>query len=293
MISDQIKIKEIKPALSGYIAESLRLLKRNQFPDEDAVHDIRVLMKKSRAVMKLISAQVDPDFYNREYGAFRDAGRILASWRENSVLRKTLKAVRKSNRELFGRLAGNPRLEEIMRKPEIPAGNDVEGKKKISKLENILRKSSYRIRFYNLNSLNVVRLLQELDKTYINLAELYLSCRNKPKPAKLHTLRKRTKDFLYQLNFFRPLNPPVIKNIEKKLDGIAQNLGKYNDITQIINTLEYQYGNPENPPELDELIAVLKGIQDQYLIKVWPVALNLFRPGQKLQSLLGFKLLII
>jgi len=293
MISDQIKIKEIKPALAGYISESLQLLKRNQFPDEDAVHDIRVLMKKSRAAMKLISTQVDNDFYNREYGTFRDAGRILASWRETSVQRKTLKAVRKSNRELFDRLGGNLRLEEIMKKTEFPAENDAEVKEKVSELENILRKSSYRIRFYNLNSLNVVNLLQELDKTYTNLAELHLYCRNNPKPAKLHTLRKRTKDFLYQLYFFRPLNPQIIKNIEKKLDSIAQNLGKYNDITQIINALEYKYGNPENPPEFDELVAVLKGIQDQYLIKVWPVALNLFRPGQKLQNLLGFKLLII
>jgi len=293
MIPDQIKIKEIKPALAGYVAESLQLLKRNQFPDEDAVHDIRVLMKKSRATMKLISTQVEPDFYKREYNTFRDAGRILASWRETSVQRKTLKAVRKSNRELFNRLAGNPRLEEIMRKSELPAENGSMIKKKISELEKILRKSSYRIRFYNLKSLETGHLLQELDKTYINLSELYLYCRNNPKPVKLHTLRKRTKDFLYQLYFFRPLNPQIIKNIEKKLDNLAQNLGKYNDITQIIIALEYKYGNPDNPPELNELIAVLKGIQDQYLIKVWPVALNLFRPGQKLQNLLGFKLLII
>jgi len=293
MIPDQIKIKEIKPALAGYVAESLQLLKRNQFPDEDAVHDIRVLMKKSRATMKLISTQVEPDFYKREYNTFRDAGRILASWRETSVQRKTLKAVRKSNRELFNRLAGNPRLEEIMRKSELPAENGSMIKKKISELEKILRKSSYRIRFYNLKSLETGHLLQELDKTYINLSELYLYCRNNPKPVKLHTLRKRTKDFLYQLYFFRPLNPQIIKNIEKKLDNLAQNLGKYNDITQIIIALEYKYGNPDNPPELNELIAVLKGIQDQYLVKVWPVALNLFRPGQKLQNLLGFKLLII
>ncbi|HGJ65732.1 TPA: CHAD domain-containing protein [bacterium] len=287
MISIQIKIKEIKPALVGYITESLRLLKSNQFPNEDAVHDIRVLMKKSRAAIKLISSQVESDFYSREYGTFRDAGRILASWRETSVQRKTLKAVRKSYKELFERLAEDSRLKEIMKKPELSADNDSVVKKKISELENILRRSLYRIRFYNLKSLKTLYLLQELEKTFIKLSELYLYCRNNPKPAKLHTLRKRTKDFLYQLYFFRPLNPQVVKKIEKRLDGLAQNLGKYNDITQIIDALGYRYGNAENSPELDELIVVLKGIQDQHLIKVWPIAYKLFRPGQNLQDLIG------
>lgn len=293
MLPDEIKIKDIKPALSGYIAESLRLLKKPSFPDEDAVHDIRVLMKKSRAIMKLLSPQIDQESFARDYSAFKDAGQILASWRDTSVQRKTLKAVRKSNRELFSRLGRNRILDDILNKTELPLEHDLETTGKITALENILKKSLYRIRFYSINNPDFRLLYQELDKSYRTVSKIYLDCRHNPKPLKIHKFRKRLKDFLYQVYFFRPLNQHAIKNIEKRLDNMAQNLGKYNDITQIINFLGYKYGDPENTPALDEFIALLKGMQDEYLIKVWPDALKIFRPGQKLQALLGFRLLIL
>jgi predicted metal-dependent enzyme (double-stranded beta helix superfamily) len=46
---DYVKLKEIKPVLAGYIRESQLLLKKSAVPDEKTVHDVRVLMKKSRA----------------------------------------------------------------------------------------------------------------------------------------------------------------------------------------------------------------------------------------------------
>lgn len=293
MIPDQIMIKAVKPVLSGYIAESLKLLKRETFPDEEAVHDIRVFMKRARAAIKLISIQADNEFCDREYKTFRDAGRLMAEWRETSVQRKTLKAIRKSNRELFVRLSGNPVLEGIFAKPEEISSGKNRDTERIEKIEDILRRSLYRVRFQSFAEPDFRLLFQGLDKTYNEVARIYLDCRNNPKPQKIHTFRKRAKDFLYQLWFFRPLNPPVIKSLEKRLDNLTQNLGKYNDVSQIISMLGYKYGDPGNTPELNELVAVLKGIQDQYLIKVWPVALELFRPGQKLQNLLGFKLLIV
>jgi CHAD domain-containing protein len=109
----------------------------------------------------------------------------------------------------------------------------------------------------------------------------------------LHEFRKRAKDFLYQLYYFRPLNPSVVKELEKRLDTLTQNLGKYNDLTQIMKIVGYKYGTPENSPALDELIVVIKDKQDQYLSKVWPSAYKIFCPGQKLLNVLGFRLLTI
>ena len=55
MEPDYIKLKDIKPALSGYLKESLGLLELSPVPDDRIIHDVRVLMKKSRAVMKLVA----------------------------------------------------------------------------------------------------------------------------------------------------------------------------------------------------------------------------------------------
>ena len=43
---DIIKLKDIKPALSGYLKETLGFLDLSPVPDDRIIHDIRVLMKK-------------------------------------------------------------------------------------------------------------------------------------------------------------------------------------------------------------------------------------------------------
>jgi len=136
-------------------------------------------------------------------------------------------------------------------------------------------------------------LLKELEATYKIVSTTFLECRNNPKPVKLHELRKKTKDFLYQLYFFRPLNPSGIKNLEKRLENLAQNLGKYNDLTQLILAIGYDYSDPSNTPELNEFVLVIKGIQDRYLEKVWPSAHKIFSPGKQLSSVLGLRLIMI
>ena len=91
-------------------------------------------------------------------------------------------------------------------------------------------------------------LIKELEITYKQVSHIYLRCRNNPKPQTLHKFRKKSKDFLYQLYIFRPLNPSVIKALEKKLESMTQNLGKFNDLAQIIKVLDYNYKKGSNQP---------------------------------------------
>ncbi|HLP74946.1 MAG TPA: hypothetical protein VK155_18725, partial [Bacteroidales bacterium] len=59
MEQDVIRLKDVKPVLSEYLNEAMVLLKKSPVPDDDSVHDMRVLLKKSRAVLKLIGPQTD------------------------------------------------------------------------------------------------------------------------------------------------------------------------------------------------------------------------------------------
>ena len=95
MEPDFVKLKEIKPALAGYIRESQALLSQSVIPDENTIHDVRVLMKKARSVVRLIADQMDTVFIAREMQSLREVGRILCSWRDISVLRKALKNLKK------------------------------------------------------------------------------------------------------------------------------------------------------------------------------------------------------
>ena len=208
---DYVKLKELKPALAGYISESQTLLKKSVIPDEKTVHDVRVLMKKSRAVMKISAPQLDKTYLDRDVASLKKVGSIMCSWRETSVQRKILKELRKENPKIFSRLSDNILLSNMLKKPEPVREPSEEIKSALDQIADLLYKTGYRIRFLSMNSLDPQLLIKELEITYTNVADIYLTCRNNPKPETLHKFRKRAKDFLYQLYFFRPLNPSVVK----------------------------------------------------------------------------------
>jgi CHAD domain-containing protein len=293
MVLDFVKLKDIKPALSGYISDSQRLLKRSPVPDDDAVHDIRVLMKKSRATIRLLGSQLDEESFSRERLAYREIGRLLGGWRDSSVYRKTLKMLKKENPSLFTGLEENEQIRMILTKSDPAAEEKLELSSRTEQIDNLLNKAAFRVRFQSLGNLDPQLLLKELELSYAVVGDNYLNCRNNPKPERLHEFRKRAKDFLYQLYYFRPLNPAIVKDLEKRLDTLTQNLGKYNDLTQIVKIVGYKYGTPGNSSVMDELMVVIKDKQDQYLTKVWPSAYKIFCPGQKLLNVLGFRLLVI
>jgi CHAD domain-containing protein len=293
MQPDYIKLKVIKPALAEYIRESQSLLKQSIIPDDNTIHDVRVLMKKARSVVRLITDQMDTVFIEREMQSLREVGRILCSWRDISVLRKALKNLKKKHPDIFSKLEDNEKINILMRKPmpleELPENE----KKSLERILDILNKSSYRIRFETMSRFDPHLLIKSLEASYICVVNNYMICRNDPKPASLHELRKRTKDFLYQLWFFRPLNPSVVKALEKKLDLLTQNLGKYNDLSQLLIEIDYKYEYTANHPALDELAIIIREEQDRNLAKVWPLVHKIFCPGQNLVNVLGFKLIVI
>lgn len=288
METDPIALKEIKPALTGYLRESLSLLGQSPFPDDDAIHDIRVLMKRQRATVRLIRPLIDKFSYNREYVAGREVGRLLSSWRETSVLRKTVRELRKENPELFSKLKDNEKISEMLGKPYSTWEKAAEKSASIKAIGTQLTSALYRVRFLSLANYDMKLLTDALETNYLSAARAYLDCRNNPKQSLVHEFRKKSKTFLYQLWFFRPLNPAAIKALEKKLDTLTQNLGKSNDLAQIMEQTGYRY-RPDNDPVMDELTVVIRDKQDRYLTKVWSDAYRIFRPGNMLHDLPGFK----
>jgi CHAD domain-containing protein len=290
---DYVKLKEIKPVLTGYIRESQLLLKKSAIPDEKTVHDVRVLMKKSRALLKLTAPQLLETYDDRNIKSLREVGRIMSSWRETSVQRKILKELRKKYPAIFSRLNVNPTLNLLLEKHKSVTEDPDKLKAALEQIDTLLTNTGHRIRFQSMNKIDPRLLIKELEISYNVVMDIYLSCRNNLNPLLLHKFRKKAKNFLYQLYIFRPLNPTVIKTLEKKLDSMTQNLGKFNDLTQIIIALEYNYKDGTNLPALNELIIKFREAQDGYLSKVWPTAYHVFCPGQKLVNILGFKLLVI
>lgn len=293
MERDFIKLKEIKPVLTGYIGESRAMLKSTVPPQDRVIHDVRVLMKKSRAALKLAAPQLESEWVNRDLVALREVGRKMCAWRENSVLRKNLKWLKNEYPDIFSSLGDNERITALLKKPDVNTLSTDSIGPELENINELLRKTAFRIRFMSMNKIDPQLLIKELERSYEAVTDIYLACRNRPKPDLLHEFRKKGKDFLYQLYFFRPLNPQEIKVLEKRLDDITRYLGRYNDLTQLVKALDYEYSFNSHPPAMDELVIRIRELQDRYLSKIWPSAFKIFCPGQNLINVLGFKLLVI
>lgn len=293
MLLNYVKIKDIKPALSEYIRDSLSLTRPDTLPDDKTVHDIRVLMKKLRSAIKLARPMLDQATYSREYETFKMAGSKLSTWRETSVQRKLLKDIRKRYPEIMNPLADNEKIAQIMKKQE-PDSELLTGiADSLQTIHETLNKSYYRIRFLNTGVPDTEKVLQELEKSYNIAKERYLIARISLKAADLHEFRKRAKDLLYQLYFFRPLKPSSVKSLEKRLDNMTQNLGKFNDIALLKKYIGYKYTSKEENLLMNELVLILLNEQERYLSKVWPSAYRIFRPSARLMDILGFSITAI
>lgn len=291
MAPDIIKLKEIKPELTEYVREAQLLLKKSPVPGDDDVHDLRVLMKKARSALKLIGPQIDMDFADKDIASLKEAAAVTTSWRDTSVHRKTLKELRKDYPDLFEQLHENEMIASLIKKPVLAPEPSPELVSAIQKIDELLKNTGFRIRFHKIGSTDPYLLLKEFERTYLRATEAFIKCRNNPKAGKLHEFRKKSKDFLYQLYFFKPVNPGSIKNLSKRLDEMTRDLGKLNDLAQLVEAINYKY--PSETPALDELVVRVREKQDKHLKKVWPVAATIFMPGKKLVNVLGFKMLVV
>jgi len=287
-----VKIKNIKPVLSGYLRKAHLLIKKSEVPCDKDVHDIRVFLKKSRAVLKLINSQDDVEQNESDIKSLVIAGRHLSTVRDTSVQEKILKNLRKKYPDLFIQLNDNNKIAALTdfadrKDQELPVLKD-----NLEKAANLIYKTGYSIRFRSMNNFDPQLLIKDLGRTYDKATGCYIAARNKPTDENIHKFRKRSKDFLYQLYFFRPLNNSSVKSLEKKLDSITRNVGRYNDLAQLIRSLEYRPGN-KNKAALDELAIHIREYQDAYLEKTWITAFKLFCPGTNFINLLGFKILVI
>jgi CHAD domain-containing protein len=293
MESGYIRLLDIKPELSGYLAEASRLLRKSPVPDDSSVHEMRVLLKKSRAALKLVSSQVDSEYNAKDIQSLKEAAGLMTQWRDTTVHRKTLRDLKKNYPRLFDKLREHEKIAAILRRKATEKESSPELNENIEAIESLLKKTGYRLRFTNMQNLDPNVLLKELEKTYLLVTGSFLECRNKPGEKKLHEFRKKVKEFLFQLHFFRQLNPGQIKYLEKKLESLTRSLGKINDIAQLVKALEYKYPNDFENPALDELVLRMREKQDRQLMKIWPAASKFFSPGRNLVNLLGYKVLVI
>lgn len=203
-----------------YLDESIALLAL-PYMDEEAVHDLRVLMKQLRALTRLYSSHGARTVMTGINSVLRDVARVFSAQRDAHVLVETLEQVASASDRTVA-----ARLREISREMTEQTGavtQDMSPANLIADLQWV------RSRW---------RLLQRDDAAFLTdaLTRSYRRCRKtgrmalrRREPHELHEWRKRVKYFYYQLSVVE-MADPWLTGQKEQLRRLGSMLGKVHDL---------------------------------------------------------------
>lgn len=244
----------------------------------EGVHNARKNLKKSRGLLKLISADLGKETYQKENTALRNAGRSLGEIRDISthiealdyflkheqVLSETEKhALHDIRKQLLSKKEEiNKRLLEQSDRPEAVAAQIEEVKNRVSGWPD---------------------LHQDFSAFYEGLKSTYKSGRNAMKKAikkqsekNLHEWRKRSKDLWYQLRLLQQVWPSVMQVWCKELDHLTDMMGEEHDLAVLEAQIRNNNLEFDSEVQRDSILKKLTKNREQIQKNIFPTGSKIF-----------------
>ena len=238
---------EIARVARGRIEHALdELLGETDSSPEDAIHEARKDMKKLRALLRLVRAELGKATFARENACFRDAARELAGVRDADVMLETLAKLELPAPELRARL-------------ERHRAHDGAGDRTAASLRAVgmLEAALARVPDWPLERDSFAALAGGLQRSYRRGRRDLRDVRSAPSVEALHEWRKRAKELWYHHTLLRKAWPPVMSAVAGEAHALADLLGDDHDLA-VLGGWAVEHGG-EQPPELFEAIERRRG----------------------------------
>jgi CHAD domain-containing protein len=192
-------------------------------PARDRVHGARTRIKKLRALLRLVR----PGFpaFAFENATARDAARMLAPLRDNSVLEQTLQYLQKNSSP-----DGLAALGEAI---DAHAPPPLDQEQELDAFARALRPMLERIDGWMVEGDDLRLLADGATRTYRAGRRALKRARKRGRPDDFHEWRKQVKHQMYELAFMRDLPDPPTERIEH-LKELASTLGLHHDLVAFV-----------------------------------------------------------
>jgi CHAD domain-containing protein len=193
---------------------------------EEAVHEARKDMKKLRALLRLVRAELGDDLYRSENETFRDTARTLAGVRDADVMLATLGDLE----ERFGELPGVARR----LRPALVAHRFRTSAGSLSPRSTpavaTLVQARARIEDWPLEATGFEAFEAGLRRSYRRGRRDYHAARELPSAENMHEWRKRVKDLWYHLSLLEGGWPQVMSALADEAHELSDRLGDDHDL---------------------------------------------------------------
>jgi len=215
----------LRTQLTKDLDRASRALRRGNRSDRHT-HEIRRLLKRCRALLRLLRKSLGEDMYRRENHRLRDAGRPLAAVRDAAVLLRALDGLcpRLSGATMFCRhLRAALRLESRERNKQL-------NRQALLSSAQAIRGVAQRIRAPPGAQATGADLAKSVKRAYRAGRRAMAAAAEQGSRARLHEWRKQVKYFANELGYLSPVMRKGMHKTCKKSHRLADYLGDDHDL---------------------------------------------------------------
>lgn len=228
--------------------------------DFDAgVHEARKSLKRIRAVLRLIRAEIGGRAFKTENRCFREAGRSLAPARDVFVLRSTLAELARSapgarTAEHLTALAGLKALG--------PSAASLWSGGEIHELRAVLAGARARVADWPLERDSFDAIRDGLLRTHRQGTERMHRAFESETEAAHHSWRRRAKELWYQVQILSSIAPARLEPLVKDLDALGDALGLEHDLALARDVVTRDAGEIIAQPARDSLVSIDRAVDE-------------------------------
>ncbi|HEY9772045.1 MAG TPA: CHAD domain-containing protein [Coleofasciculaceae cyanobacterium] len=228
---------------------------------DEAVHQARTRLKKTRAVLRLVRYSLPPSIYEQNNQSFRDIGRNLSKLRDSKVGIKTLDNLIAHADPFSPELFSNIRRElyvDYRQEYQRVVDGDV-----LSLVKNELKDAQDDINNWTIKSNSWSAVDQSLNRVYARGYKDLAKVISKPTAENFHEWRKRVKYLRYQLQVINPIWKDLVQTWVEQTHVLSNYLGEDHDLAVLKEFVSSQPKRFDRDRELDFLIPLIERRQKE------------------------------
>lgn len=222
---------------------------------DEAVHQARKRLKKTRAVVRLVRDRLGSEIYKQENARFRDLARNLAKLRDANVQIETLDNLT----DHFAETVAPETFTDMRRELRVDYRQEYQrviNEDIITSVKNQLKDTKSNIADWEIDSDDWSAISPSLKRVYKRGYKGLHRAISEPSTENLHEWRKRVKYLRYQLRILRPLWTEMMKEWIDRTHDLSDYLGEDHDLAVLTEFTSSQPERFEGENTLDTLIAL-------------------------------------
>ena len=246
---------------------------------DEAVHEARKATKKSRAVLRLVRAEIGSKTFKRENRALRDAARLLSEPRDAAVLVASVD--RLAHQVPLARRSISPLSAVLEQRRRETVAYVLDGEGAIAAAAAALAEIRGRIEGLAIETDKFGVLEDGLRRTYEDGRDDFVAARKDPTDLRLHDARKRVKDLWYHARVLKPIWPGPMGELVDATDRLGDLLGEDHDLAVLSDTVRGLAAEGADGGAGETVLTLAENRRAELRAEIWPLGRRVYAEKPK------------